>query len=115
MKDEIDALKRNETWDLVPKPIDTKPISCKWVFKLKLKTDGSIERYKARLMARGFTQQTCLDYEETFSPVAKLTSVRVLLAVAAHKGWLLHQMDVNNAFLYETLDHVIYMDQTLGF
>lgn len=115
MVEEIQALKQNETWDLVPKPVEGDPISCKWVYKVKFKPDGSVERCKARLVARGFTQQHGLDYEETFSPVAKLTSVRVLLAVVAHKGWLLHQIDVNNAFLYDTLDHVIYMNQLLGF
>ncbi|KAD5803210.1 hypothetical protein E3N88_14570 [Mikania micrantha] len=91
MKHEIDALLQNETWTLVPKP------------------------QEARLVARGFTQQVGIDYEETFSPVAKLTYVRVLIAVAATKGWPLFQMDVNNAFLYGTLDHVIYMTQPLGF
>ncbi|KAE8720906.1 tir-nbs resistance protein [Hibiscus syriacus] len=115
MKEEIDALQQNKTWDLVPKIKDVKPISCKWVYKIKRHPDGSIERYKARLVARGFSQQYGLDYDETFSPVAKLTTVRVLLALAANKDWNLCQMDVKNAFLHGELDREIYMTQSMGF
>ncbi|KAM2104670.1 hypothetical protein ACFX1R_015245 [Malus domestica] len=115
MKEEIDALQQNQTWDLVPKPRDVKPISCKWVYKIKRRLDGSIEKYKARLVARGFSQQYGLDYDETFSPVAKLTTVRVLLALAANKDWNLYQMDVKNAFLHGELDREIYMMQPMGF
>ncbi|CAN1187372.1 Retrovirus-related Pol polyprotein from transposon TNT 1-94 [Linum perenne] len=115
MKEEIDALDHNETWDLVPKPEGVKPISCKWVYKVKTSPDGSIERYKARLVARGFSQQYGIDYDETFSPVAKITTVRVLLALSASKGWKLWQMDVKNAFLHGELDRQIYMEQPQGF
>ena len=90
--------KENQTWDLVA---EVKPISCKWVYK---GPDGSIQRYKARLVARGFSQQYGLDYDEIFSPVAKITTVRVLLALAASKSWKLWQMDVKNAFLHRELD-----------
>ncbi|KAE8667231.1 tir-nbs resistance protein [Hibiscus syriacus] len=113
MKEEIDALQQNQTWDIVPKIKDVKPISCKWVYKIKRRPDGSIERYKARLVARGFSQQYGLDYDETFSPVAKLTTVRVLLALAANKDWNLWQMDVKNAFLHGELDREIYMTQPI--
>ncbi|KAE8736044.1 hypothetical protein F3Y22_tig00000218pilonHSYRG00253 [Hibiscus syriacus] len=115
MKEEIDALQQNQTWDIVPKIKDVKPISCKWVYKIKRCPDGSIKRYKARLVARGFSQQYGLDYDETFSPVAKLTTVRVLLALAANKDWNLWQMDVKNAFLHGELDREIYMTQPMGF
>ena len=115
MEEELDALERNQTWELSPKPKDVKPISCKWVYKIKRRTDGSVERYKARLVARGFSQQYGLDYDETFSPVAKLTTVRVLLALAASKSWNLWQMDVKNAFLHGELDREIYMNQPMGF
>ncbi|KAE8688597.1 hypothetical protein F3Y22_tig00110963pilonHSYRG00163 [Hibiscus syriacus] len=115
MKEEIDALQQNQTWDIVPKIKDVKLISCKWVYKIKRRPDGLIERYKARLVARGFSQQYGLDYDETFSPVAKLTTVRVLLALAANKDWNLWQMDVKNAFLHGELDREIYMTQPMGF
>ena len=75
MKEEIDTLERNQTWDLVPKLRDVKPISCRWVYKIKRHSYGSIERYKTRLVACGFSQQYGLDYDKTFSPVAKLTTV----------------------------------------
>lgn len=115
MEEEITALEQSQTWDLVPRPKDIKPISCKWVYKIKCRSDGSIERYKARLVARGFSQQYGLDYDETFSPVAKITTVRVLLALAASKDWKLWQMDVKNAFLHGELDREIYMNQPKGF
>lgn len=115
MGEEIMALRQNETWDLVPKPAGVKPISCKWVYKIKRQPDGSIERHKARLVARGFSQQYGMDYEETFSPVAKITTIRVLIALAASKSWKLWQMDVKNAFLHGELDKEIYMVQPMGF
>ncbi|KAJ0601440.1 putative RNA-directed DNA polymerase [Helianthus annuus] len=115
MEEEIEAMTRNETWVLVPKPEGVKPVTCKWVYKIKRKSDGTVDRFKARLVARGFSQQYGIDYEDTFSPVAKLTTIRVVIAVAASKNWVMHQMDVNNAFLYGDLNHTIHMEQPKGF
>ena len=100
---EIAALKANNTWTLTPLPVNKKPICCKWVYKIKYKFDGSIERHKAKLVAKGFTQKEGNDYIETFSLVAKMVSVKCLLAMAAAKWWCLGQLDVNNAFLYGDL------------
>ena len=89
MIDEIIALMKNSTWDLVPKPNDVDVITCKWVYKLKKAADGSIARHKARLVARGFSQQYGLDYEDTFSHVTKMLTVRTIISLAANKSWTL--------------------------
>ncbi|KAA0045094.1 putative mitochondrial protein [Cucumis melo var. makuwa] len=109
MNDELQALEKTHTWDYVDLPPGKKPIGCKWIFKVKTHSDGSIERYKARLVAKGYSQEYDIDYEVTFAPVARMTSVRSLLAIAATKQWPLLQMDVKNAFLNGTLSEEVYM------
>lgn len=109
MEKELQALEINNTWDIVPLPSGKKPISCKWVYKTKLKADGSLERLKARLLAVGYTKKYGIDYQETFSPVVKMATVRSILAIAASKGWDLFQLDINNAFLHSDLFEEVYM------
>ena len=115
MDKEIQALEQTHTWVLTPLPPGKRPIGCKWVYRVKLNPDGTIERYKARLVAKGYTQRERLDFLETFSPVAKTVSVRVLIALASAKGWPLYQLDINNAFLHGDLDEEVYMDLPLVF
>jgi transposase InsO family protein len=114
MKEELDALHKNNTWDLVDLPPGKSVVRCKWVYKIKTCSDGTVDRYKARLVARGFTQEYGVDYEETFAPVARLSSVRALLAVAASRHWSLCQMDVKNAFLNGDLNEEVYMQPPPG-
>lgn len=109
MQQELDALAHNHTWDLVPLPLGKKPIGSKWVYKVKLRSDGTLERHKARLVAQGYNQKYGIDYHDTFSPVVKITTVRCLLALAAYRKWPLFQLDVNNAFLHGDLFEEVYM------
>ncbi|KAJ3704232.1 hypothetical protein LUZ61_007937 [Rhynchospora tenuis] len=115
MQSEIDALERNGTWSLEDLPANKTAIGCKWVYRIKYHADGRVERYKARLVALGNRQVEGIDYTETFAPVAKMVSVRTFLAVAAIKGWTLHQMDVHNAFLHGELYEEVYMRLPPGF
>ena len=115
MKEELKSMDQNNVWDLVELPKDCKKVGCKWVFKTKRDPKGNIERFKARLVAKGFTQKEGIDYKETFSPVSKKDSLRIIMALVAHYDLELHQMDVKTAFLNGNLDEDIYMDQPEGF
>ncbi|KAG7578844.1 Zinc finger CCHC-type [Arabidopsis thaliana x Arabidopsis arenosa] len=115
MGSEVDALQRNHTWDLEELPPNKKALGSKWVFTIKLRSDGSIERHKARLVVLGNHQEEGIDYTETFSPVAKMTTVRMFLDYAAKKNHEVHQMDVHNAFLHGDLHEEVYMKIPQGF
>lgn len=114
METELNALKQNKTWIFIDTPPNIKPIGSKWVYKVKHRADGTIERYKARLVAKGYNQVEGLDFFDTFSPVAKITTIRTLLALASINSWYLHQLDVNNAFLHGDLQEEVYMSVPQG-
>lgn len=115
MLSEYAAFIKNSTWDLVPRPACTNIISGKWLYRHKFRSDGQLERYKARWVARGFNQQPGLDYHDTFSPVIKPTTVRTVLTIALSQSWSIHQLDVTNAFLHGHLDESVYCEQPSGF
>jgi histone deacetylase 1/2 len=111
MNIEFDALLHNGTWNLVPKPSNANLVGCKWVYQIKRKCNGDIDRFKARLVAKGFHQQEGVDFSETFSPVVKPTTVRLVLSLTVSRGWPLRQIDVQNAFLHGYLHKDVYMSQ----
>src|SRR4051812_12485303 len=115
MQEELQDLKKNNTWELVPLPAGKRAVGCKWVYTVKQTPEGKVERYKARLVAKGYSQTYGIDYDETFAPVAKMSTVRTLVSCAANFNWPLHQLDVKNAFLHGDLQEEVYMEIPLGF
>nr|CAN64167.1 hypothetical protein VITISV_015919 [Vitis vinifera] len=115
MVDEMAALHSNGTWDLVVLPSGKSTVGCRWVYAVKVGPDGQVDRLKARLVAKGYTQVYGSDYGDTFSPVAKIASVRLLLSKAAMCSWPLYQLDIKNVFLHDDLAEEVYMEQPPGF
>eukprot|EP00253_Pinus_taeda_P002976 PITA_02976 len=115
MNEEYHSLLANDTWDLVPLPKGRKLVRCKWVYRTKYGPDGKVDKHKARLVAKGFSYVEGIDYTKTFSPVAKMNSIRLVLSLAASLKWEVHQMDVKSAFLHGDLHEEIYMEQPIGF
>ncbi|GKB58909.1 retrovirus-related pol polyprotein from transposon TNT 1-94 [Tanacetum coccineum] len=115
IKSEIDSILQNHTWELVVLPPGCKPLGYKWIFKKKMKADGTIDKYKARLVIKGYRQREGLDYFDTYSPVTRITSIRMIIAIAALRNLEIHQMDVKTAFLNGDLEEEIYMNQPEGF
>ena len=111
MNEAIKSMKDNDVGDLVPLPEGVKPIGCKWIFKTKRDSKGDVERYKARLVARGYTQKEGIDYKESFSSISSKDSLRTIMALVAHFDLELHQMDVKTTFLNGDIDETIYMVQ----
>lgn len=115
MEDEYATLIANNTWDLVLRPPSANVVTGKWIFRVKYHADGSLDRYKARWVLRGFTQRPGVGYDETFSPVVKPATVRTVLSLALSQDWSIHQLDVKNMFLHGTLSEIVYCCQPTRF
>jgi hypothetical protein len=115
MMEEYNSIMKNDVWEVVPRPEGKSVVISGWLDKLKHVADGSIEKYKARFVARGFSQVKGVDYDETFAPVARYTSIRAVISIATKMGWKIHQMDVKTAFLNGLIEEEVYIEQPLGF
>jgi hypothetical protein len=115
MAEEHQSIMRNEVWEIVPRPKEKSVVTSKWVYKIKHVADGSMDKYKARFVARGFSQKEGEDYDETFALVARYTSIRAIISLATSMGWNLHQMDVKTAFLNGAIKEEVYIEQPQGF
>ncbi|KAK1433672.1 hypothetical protein QVD17_10587 [Tagetes erecta] len=115
MDAEIKAINYNQTWELIELPAGAKCIGVKWVYKTKLNERGEIDKHKARLVAKGYCQRRGIDYAEIYAPVARMDTIRLMLAIAAQRGWFVYQMDVKSAFLHGTLDEEVYVQQPQGY
>jgi hypothetical protein len=115
MREEYQSILKNDVWDIVPRLEGKFVVTSKWIYKIKHAANGSIEKYKARFVARGFSQVEGVDYDETFAPVARHTSIRSIIALATSMVWKLHQMDVERAFLNGEIEEEVYIEQPEGF
>lgn len=115
METEMEMIHKNQTWELVPRPDERKVIGVKWIYKAKMNPNGTVNKYKARLVARGFAQESGVDYFETFAPVARFDTIRLLIALAAQKKWKIHQLDIKSAFLNGELEEDVFVEQPEGF
>jgi hypothetical protein len=115
MDKEIQSIEKNKTWSLCKLPVGHKPIGLKWVYKLKKNSDGEVVKHKARLVAKGYVQKKGVNFDEVFAPVARLDTVRLILALAANRGWQVHHLDVKSAFLHGELEEEVYVSQPEGY
>ena len=115
MDEEIECIEKNQTWELVDVPTDKDLIGVKWIYKTKQDANGNVQNHKARMVARGFTQQPGIEFNETFAPVARINIVRIVLAIVAQNKWPIYQMDVKYAFLNGYLEEEVYAEQPQGY
>lgn len=115
MDSEIKSIEKNQTWKLTELPVGAKKIGVKWIYKTKLNEVGEMEKYKARLVAKGYSQQYGVDYTEVFAPVARMDTVRMIIALAAQRSWRIYQLDVKSAFLHGELNEDVYVEQPRGY
>jgi hypothetical protein len=115
MTEEYQSIMKNDVWDIVLRPEGKSVVTSKWIYKIKHAADGSVEKYKERFVARGFSQVEGIDYEETFYPVARYTSIHTIIALDASIGWKLHQMDVKTTFLNGEIEEEVYIEKLDGF
>ena len=107
---DYDSIVRNSAWEIVPRPVGKSIVWSRWIYKVKQATDGSVKNYKARFVAQGFSQIEGIDYEETFAPVARYSSIRTILALSTQMGLHIHQMDVKTAFLNGIIEEEVYIE-----
>ena len=115
MVEEYDSIVRNSAWEIVPRPVGKSVLGSRWIYKVKQAADGSVEKYKEIFVARGFSQIEGIDYEKTFAPVARYSSIRTILALSVQMGWHIHQMDVKTTFLNVIIEEEVYIEQPKGF
>eukprot|EP00253_Pinus_taeda_P002376 PITA_02376 len=115
MVEEYDSIMWNNVWDVVPRLVEKSVVTSQWIYKVKQAADGSIEKHKARFVARGFSQVKGIKYDETFAPVARYSLIRSILALSAHMGWKIHQMDVKTSFLNGEIEEEVYIEHPEGF
>jgi hypothetical protein len=115
MIEKYESILKNDVWEVVPGPHGKSVVTSKWIYKIKHAEDGSVEKFKARFVARGFSQKEGIDYDEIFAPVARYTSIRIIISLALVFDWKLHQMDVKTAFLNGEVEQEVYIEQPEGF
>ena len=115
MIEEYSSIMKNDVWEVFPRPTGKSVVTSRWLYKIKHVVDGSVEKYKSRFVARGFTQKEGIDYDDTFASVARYTTIRTIISLAAVFGWKLHQMDVKTTFLNGKIEEEVYIEQPEGF